>query len=154
LKERSIGEERKSKKGKGCKGRRGRSEEGKEEREGKGEGEGEGMVRGEKKRKEKEGTKERERKKEKGKSGRSEGSAEILRRYRSERKPGAVSSGRTSAKEVSQTRAHLVDLGGLVRREKEDRRGRTEYSKERMPKPSEPNESSGAAVQKGDTHTW
>jgi hypothetical protein len=124
--ERILGKGRKSKEGKGRKGRRRRSEEGEGKGEGEGEGEGDGEGRGEKKGEWKEGAKERNGKKEKGKSGRSEGSAEILWRYSSEKKPGVVPSGRTSAKEVSQTTAHLVDPGGSVGREKKDRRGRTE----------------------------
>ena len=61
---------------------------GEEEGEGKGDGKG-----GEKRKgKGKEGTKEREGKREKGKSGRSEGSTEIVWSSRSEKKPGAVPS--------------------------------------------------------------
>jgi hypothetical protein len=74
-----------------------------------------------------------------------------LRRYRSERRPGAVPSGRTSAKEVSQIRAHLEDPDGSMGWEKKERRGRTEHRKEEIPKFSEPNESSGSATRRDPT---
>jgi hypothetical protein len=67
-------------------------------------------------------------------------------------KPGAVPSGRASAKEASQMRAHLADLGDSVGREKKkDGGGKTEHRMERIPKPSETNESSGSAARRDPT---